>query len=150
LKTQGSLQYSKESDAGRHPEPGASSPHRHNSIYLISILKSSSHQRLCPPGGLLPSGLPTKILYAILPCVLRVPPIIPPCFTYPSNIRRGVQNCGPHQAIFSSLLEAKYSELNGRSHYSNLIRLLTKLFSHTVFICVTTLLQVYKLCRVES
>src|SRR5215470_11389841 len=42
-----------------------------------SILILSSHLRLGPPTGRLPSGLPTKILYAPLPSpyVLHAPPI---------------------------------------------------------------------------
>jgi hypothetical protein len=50
-----------------HINPGHAIPYHFFKIHLIL----SSHQRLGLPSGLIPSGLPTKTLYAPLPSPIR-------------------------------------------------------------------------------
>jgi hypothetical protein len=58
---------------GPYPEPGESTPHTSpQPIFPTSILIPSSHLRLGLPGGLFPSGFPTKTLHTFLPSPMRV------------------------------------------------------------------------------
>src|SRR5215468_1705788 len=61
----GSLPHSQEPATCPYPEPAQSSPYPHPTSRR-SVLILSSHLRLGLPSGRLPSGLPTKILYATL------------------------------------------------------------------------------------
>jgi hypothetical protein len=81
----GSLPHTQEPATCSYPEPAQSSSCTHPTT-LTSILILSSHLRLGPPGGRLPSGLLTKILYAprFSPHTPRLPHSSR--FDYPSNI----------------------------------------------------------------
>jgi hypothetical protein len=68
--------------------------HIPNPISLRSILMLSSHLHIGLPSGLLPSGLPTKLLYAPPHLAHEHPmprPSQPPCFDNPNKNGRRVQ-----------------------------------------------------------
>jgi hypothetical protein len=61
---EGSLPCSQEPSTSQYPEPDQSNSS--HSIYLRSIVILSTQLRLGLPSGLLLSGFPTNILYAVL------------------------------------------------------------------------------------
>jgi hypothetical protein len=67
----GSSPCSQEPSTGPYPEPVRSSPYHPILSLPRSILILSTHLRLGLPSGLLPSGFPTKILYAFLVATIR-------------------------------------------------------------------------------
>jgi hypothetical protein len=69
MEPEGSSPCSQEPATCPCPEPSESNPHPQT--LLRSILMLSSHLRLGLPSGLLPSGLPTKMLYAPLTSPMR-------------------------------------------------------------------------------
>jgi hypothetical protein len=70
MEPEGSLPHSQQPATCPYPEPYQSSTCRHPTSWR-SILILSSHPRLGLPSGLLPSGLPTKILFEPLPSPIR-------------------------------------------------------------------------------
>jgi hypothetical protein len=65
MEPEGSLPSSEEPSTGPYPETNKSNP-QHASYLSKPILILSTHLRLGLPSGLLPSGFPTNILYALL------------------------------------------------------------------------------------
>ena len=76
MKAEGSLPHSQEPVTCLYPEQDRAIPCPHP-MSLRSILVLSSHLCLGLPGGLIPSGFPTKALYAPLlaPFVLHSLPV---------------------------------------------------------------------------
>jgi hypothetical protein len=62
MEPEGSPPCSQEPATCPYPEPNESNPQPQTLIPPRSILMLSSHPRLGIPSGLLPSGLPTKML----------------------------------------------------------------------------------------
>jgi hypothetical protein len=71
MEPEGSLPCSQEPATCPYPEPNETNPHPPNPVSLRSIFMLSSHLRLGLRSGLLPSGLPTKMLYAPLTSPMR-------------------------------------------------------------------------------
>jgi hypothetical protein len=81
MKPKSSLLCSQEPASGPYPEPDESNPHPPTPVSLRSILMLLSHLCLALPSGLSPSGVPTKILYALL----IYPVLDVPLTTFPRN-----------------------------------------------------------------
>ena len=92
MKPEGSLQYSQQPAAYPYFQPDRFKPYPH-STSRRSILILSSYLSLSLPSALLPSGFPTKTLYAPLPHTCYMP-----CSSqsfwlhHPNNISWGVQS----------------------------------------------------------
>jgi len=71
METEGSLPCSQDPATGLYSELHENSPQPTKPIYLKRILILSSNLRLGLPSGLVPSCLPTTILYAFLTSPVR-------------------------------------------------------------------------------